>query len=226
MPLRPERLLPINSDSVRPEDLAREIAAVHVHATCERYSYLNGPRRPYTCRIFLKLKGDIEEGETWDTVEIMKTSESPEIVLLTGDQPRLLRPEASVDDSGDILRFSSSSYPEYGNPFSRDESRFMCPLATTPRSAPTSLLPATVQSVLDVLATHRFNINAGSELARSAKVWEAELGDVGEMTWVLDVVRTLVAAGLLKSAEADRLCAEFEKSPFRFEIASGSTLII
>lgn len=228
MPLRPDRLLPINDGNIRGEDLTREIAAVHVHTTCERHSYLNGPRRPYTWRILLKLKGGIEEGGPWDEVEIVKAPGSPEIVRLTGNPQMPLRPDACEDTSGEILRFSSMPYPEYGNPFSRDESRFMCPLATAAPSlsAPTSFLPPTVQSVLDVLSTHRFNTDMGSELAHSAMVWDAQLGDVGEMTWVLDVVRALVAMNILKSTEADRLCAEFAESRFRFEIASGSTIIL
>ena len=234
MPLLPVPLFPVNTDNVTPEDLPREVDAVHVHATVERFTYLNSPRRPFTWRIFLKLNGGKStEDETWDVVEIVKKPDSPEAINLATVGKNIIHSPVAENTEiggGAVLRFMSMPYPEYGNPFSCEESRFVCALAATPRSAPASspATATTVQSVINVLLTHSFNHDAypNTDLGRSAKVWDTELGEIGELKWVLDVVRTLVSCGLIGGAQADKLCADYAASPSRYELAEGSTIIV
>lgn len=194
-----------------------------MHATVDGFTYHNVSRRYYIWR---------NKDGTWDAVETFKRIEFPGkvegVVPAPGSESTPTPvPQASYVGGVEMLRFTSISYPDFESPLSRDESRFVCSLALTPSSSPASLqhTPPTVQSIVSLLTTHAFSINAlpDSTLACLARVWShpmehGGIGDVGEMRWVLNVVRMLVSGVLLKGVESDTLLAGFELSPYRFEI--------
>lgn len=212
---------PIDTTYLKPEDLGRRVATVHVAATCERYSYHSAPRRRIFWHVFLKFSGSGGASEStgtgaYDAVEIFKLFPTQHYFVTSTS----MTPSYEAALAREKLVFMSRPYPDFDASGSLDELRFLC------RLVPESLV--TVREVIEALAAAQNEEPSVALLADGDNESEDPYAGtaVGGMAWCVDAIRALQGAGLLTLVSYDKLMIEFEGSRYRWEFVQGYTVIV